>query len=101
MSAQRWSGSASRSARALWQARIDAAGGWVCCRCGRLVLPGVPSGKYWQPDHWPVPRELGGTETVPAHTRCNLSAGGKRGAAITNARRRPPAGRIETRPGRW
>lgn len=59
-----------------------------CCRCGRLVVPrpGLPN-DGWEPDHWPVPREQGGTQVWPAHSRCNRSAGGKRGAQITNARR--------------
>lgn len=102
MNRRRWGGRASTRERAAWQKRIDAAGGWPCCRCGRIVLPGITSGRYWQPDHWPIPRELGGTETHPAHAKCNLSAGGKRGAQITNARRTPVATRrLEERTPAW
>lgn len=81
---KRWGGSESRRARALWKDRLPT----ICPRCGRPVVPRpwLPA-DGWQPDHWPIPRERGGTETVPAHTECNLAAGGRRGAEITNARR--------------
>lgn len=82
----RWSGALSRRERAR-HAPAVAAGMAVCCRCGRTIRPGTP----WQADHWPVPLEFGGTTTQPAHARCNTSAGGKRGAQITNARRRARA----------
>jgi hypothetical protein len=51
----------------------------------------------WHPDHYPVRREDGGTRVVPAHDTCNLSDGGKRGAAITNARRHARRGFIDKR----
>lgn len=72
------------SARAQWRPRLPV----PCCRCGKPVVPNpqLPH-DGWQVDHWPVPREQGGTETWPAHSLCNLSAGGKRGAAITNSRK--------------
>lgn len=85
MSRTRWGGQASRRERAKWAARLPVA----CCRCGRPVLPRpwMPA-DGWHPDHYPVRREAGGTETWPAHAECNLADGGRRGAAITNARRR-------------
>lgn len=79
MSSGTWSGSKVRKARAYWRARLPV----PCCRCGRPVTVAM----RWQVDHWPISREQGGTETWPAHATCNLSAGGKRGAEITNARR--------------
>lgn len=82
MSRGRWSGSLSRRERAKHAPAIRA-GIAVCCRCGLPILPGTP----WQADHYPVPLEFGGTQTQPAHTRCNTSAGGKRGAQLTNAKR--------------
>lgn len=90
MSRTRWGGSESRRARAQWEATVRA-GGVICCRCKRPIIddPRLPGGG-WQPDHWPIRREAGGTQTHPAHTRCNLSDGGRRGAAITNARRHQP-----------
>lgn len=88
MSRGRWSGHLSRRERAR-HAPAVAAGAAVCCRCGRPILPGTP----WQADHWPVPLEHGGTQTQPAHARCNMAAGGRRGAQLTNARRNPPPGR--------
>ena len=83
----RWSGQVSRAERARWSPLVES-GGAMCCRCGKPIRPdpGRP-GRGWEPDHWPVAREFGGTETRPAHARCNRSAGGRRGAQITNARR--------------
>lgn len=84
MSSSRWGGSASRRARAYWAPRLPV----PCCRCGLPVVPDPSqSSDGWQPDHWPIPREFGGTETWPAHAHCNLSAGGKRGAEIVKAKR--------------
>lgn len=80
-----WNGSESRKAREYWRALLPL----PCCRCGRPVFDDPRfRDRGWQVDHWPIPRELGGTETRPAHSKCNLSAGGKRGAEITNSRRR-------------
>lgn len=80
----RWSGSASRRARAALRPLVEG-GGATCCRCGRPIRPGTS----WQADHWPIAREHGGTEIAPAHSRCNLAAGGRRGAQLTNSRRWP------------
>jgi len=98
MTTKKWGGREAMTARARWLPRI-LAGEVRCCRCGRLVThdPGARGGG-WDVDHYPIPRELGGTETWPAHAnRCNRSAGGKRGAQITNARRgrAPKAGTPE------
>lgn len=81
----KWHGHASRKAREYWLPLLPQ----PCVRCGRPVFhnPNLPHGG-WQPDHYPIPRELGGTETRPAHSKCNMAAGGKRGAEITNAKRR-------------
>lgn len=84
MSTTTWSGAKVRRARAYWRARLPL----PCCRCGKPVLPTPETG--WHVDHYPIPRELGGTRTWPAHSGCNTSDGGKRGAAITNARRARP-----------
>ena len=89
-----WSGSAVRKSRANWAARLPV----PCSRCGKPVMPG----SAWHVDHWPIPREMGGTETWPAHALCNMSAGGKRGAEITNGRREPvKTARLEERPLAW
>lgn len=79
---KKWSGTPVTKARAEWKIQIEA-GGIVCCRCSKPVLPG----DKWQVDHYPISREDGGTQTWPAHAYCNMSAGGKRGAAITNGRK--------------
>lgn len=85
MSRARWGGSEARRLRALWRPRLPV----PCCRCGRPVVPvdGV-RGEGWQVDHYPIPREMGGTETWPAHATCNMAAGGRRGAQLTNAKKR-------------
>ncbi|MBK8445414.1 MAG: HNH endonuclease [Micropruina sp.] len=80
----RWAGSRVTKAREFWKPRVAA--GLACSRCKKPILPG----QSWQVDHL-IPREFGGMElglgnTWPAHSRCNTSAGGKRGAAITNSR---------------
>ena len=56
--------------------------GLVCCaRCGALI----ESGERWELDHAPGKQGYLG----PSHFRCNRSAGGRIGAAITNGKRRP------------
>lgn len=82
MSATKWGGRTATNKRRDWAKRLPV----LCCRCGRPVL----ATQAWQVDHYPIPREHGGTETWPAHAKCNLSAGGKRGAQLTNARRARP-----------
>jgi hypothetical protein len=64
--------------RARYACLVDA-GEAVCARCGIPILPG---------DEW----DLGHSEdrssyTGPEHSRCNRSAGGRNGAAVTNSRR--------------
>lgn len=90
----KWSGSNVRKSRANWAVQLPV----PCSRCGKPVMPG----SSWHVDHWPVPREMGGTDTWPAHAMCNMSAGGKRGAEITNGRREPVrTSRLEERPLAW
>lgn len=100
MSRTRWSGHASRSERARWSPTVNA-GGAVCCRCGKPIVPDPRlRGNGWEPDHWPIPREFGGVETRPAHSKCNQSEGGKRGAQLTNAKRRARRGSTGAIPNR-
>lgn len=81
----KWGGSQSRNARAQCVPLL----GQPCPRCGFPVVPDPSQpADGWHPDHWPIPREHGGTRVVPAHARCNTAAGGRRGAQLTNARRR-------------
>lgn len=78
----RWAGRKVGKARAYWSRRLPLA----CRRCGRPVTPG----QRWQVGHI-LDRALGGDDGIenqwPEHQRCNLSAGGRLGAAITNSRR--------------
>lgn len=79
-----WSGRKVTTARALWLPRLPL----PCRRCGRPVT----ADQRWTVGHV-VDRALGGAETDPGnqwpeHARCNYSAGGKLGAAMTNQRRR-------------
>jgi len=86
----RWSGHQVTKARNLWRPVVEA-GEAVCWRCGRLIVPDPSKpDDGWQVGHL-VDRMDGGehgpTNQAPEHSRCNLSAGGKRGARIVNARR--------------
>lgn len=60
--------------------------------CGKLV----EKGQAWHLAHI-VPASQGGrttpANTGAAHARCNLKAGGKLGASVTNARKRSSMGR--------
>lgn len=95
-----WSGYTVTQARAHWRARLPL----PCYRCGRPVI----DGQRWHVEHI-VPREFGGSLGVEnqwvSHAGENESAGGKRGAQITNAakvRKNPQATtRIEPRPLQW
>lgn len=79
----KWAGTPVRKARKYWSGVI-AQGGVKCCRCGKPVLVN----DSWQVDHYPISREHGGTQTWPAHSFCNMSAGGKRGRSIQMARKK-------------
>lgn len=57
--------------------RMVALGGMRCCRCGEVIEPR----QEWHLDHSDDRSEYLG----PAHARCNLSAGGRKG---NEARRR-------------
>lgn len=61
-----------------------------CHRCGRIISPDDPESS-WQAGHVTDRADtealgLPEAETLPECTRCNLKAGGQRGAAMTNAR---------------
>lgn len=78
----RWAGSEVTAARKAWKPRLPL----PCYRCGKPVLPE----QVWHVEHI-VDRALGGSHGPEnqwvSHAGCNMSAGGQRGAAITNARR--------------
>lgn len=80
-----WTATASRNARARLEPLV-AAGGAICPRCRRPIQPG----QAWDAGHRvDLADDMTGTHgTLPEHRSCNRSAGGRRGAAITNARRR-------------
>lgn len=83
----RWAGRKVATARAYWTPRLPL----PCRRCGKPVTTTM----RWHVGHI-LDRALGGTDDPanqwPEHEACNTSAGGKLGAAITNARRPPAAG---------
>lgn len=64
--------------RAQWEPRVQA-GTVNCARCTHPILPGQP----WQLGHADDRRSYNG----PEHARCNLQAGGRNGAAVTNGQR--------------
>ena len=90
MSSKKYQGKVAADLRAYWTRQIEAAGVWPCWRCGRWLTLDSP----WHVGH--VVDRMDGGPDIPANTRpecakCNTRAGGKRGAAITNARRRKPS----------
>lgn len=71
-------GAAHQAQRGKWRSTVEA-GHATCARCGQPIAPGTP---------W----DLGHTDdrtawTGPEHASCNRSAGGRNGAAVSNARR--------------
>ena len=86
-----WGGNKSRKARAAIRAMLP----MPCWRCGGIITPDDPESS-WQAGHiedraFTEANGLPDAETTAEHTQCNLSAGGKRGAAITNQKYQQPA----------
>ena len=81
----KWGGSASVKARAIVRRMLPA----PCWRCGGLITREDPE-SAWHAGHV-NDRGAGGEDSasnyMPEHAGCNTSAGGKVGAAITNAKR--------------
>lgn len=98
-SGKRWGGRASTNARKLVRAMLPA----PCHRCGEIITPQDPE-DTWHAGHV-EDRAQGGADTAsnyaPEHSGCNLSAGGKLGAAMTNARRAKPGTERERVPQWW
>jgi hypothetical protein len=78
----KWGGRASANARAWCRAMLPAA----CPGCGGIITAEDPESS-WHAGHI-EDRAQGGQDSPgnyrPEHARCNTSAGGKLGAAITN-----------------
>lgn len=77
------------------------AGDVVCWRCKRIIVPdpALPN-EGWTVGHL-IDRARGGDETDPTnqhpeHSHCNYAAGGRLGAARTNARRAPVMARMDS-----
>lgn len=79
----KWGGRRSTEARKRCRAMLP----HPCRKCGGEILPTDPESS-WHAGHRDD-RAAGGTDDgiEPEHARCNTSAGGKLGAAITNAQR--------------
>jgi hypothetical protein len=79
---KKWGGRASTNARKIVRAMLPAA----CWRCGGMITLEDPESS-WHAGHI-EDRGQGGQDSAsnyaPEHSRCNTSAGGKLGAAITN-----------------
>jgi hypothetical protein len=76
-------GRAHMAERARWAPKVEA-GQVACCRCHRLIVPNPRRhDRGWHLDHTADRTGYLG----PSHALCNLSAGGRIGAAITNGRR--------------
>ena len=81
-STAKWGGRASTNARAKCRAMLP----HPCRKCGGLITKEDPESS-WHAGH-ETDRAAGGTHhgIEPEHARCNTSAGGKVGAAITNSK---------------
>ena len=79
----KWGGRKSTEARAKCRLMLPHA----CRKCGGMITAEDPESS-WHAGHR-EDRVAGGTEDgiEPEHARCNTSAGGKIGAAMTNAQR--------------
>lgn len=91
---KRWGGADSTKARAKCRAMLPA----PCLSCGGMITREDPESS-WQAGHTidRVDTEAAGlphADVLPQHTKCNTSAGGKRGAAMTNQRHQTPAGPV-------
>ena len=87
--ADKWAGRKVQEARDYWMKRLPV----PCAKCGRPVLhdPSKRAGG-WNVGHQ-IDRWMGGPDelsnTWPEHAHCNMSAGGRVGAAMTNRNRTP------------
>ena len=79
----KWGGRRSTEARAKCRAMLPHA----CRKCGGEILPTDPESSWHAGNR--DDRVAGGSDDgiEPEHARCNTSAGGKIGAAITNSQR--------------
>lgn len=93
---KKWGGHDSTKARAIVRRMLPA----QCTRC-----PGVVTDEMeWHADHIQDRHGGGGNEPSnlgPCHAKCNTSAGGKIGAAITNGTKVAPATITRERRPRW
>lgn len=83
--AAKWGGRASTKARARCRAMLP----WACRKCGGEILPTDPESSWHAGHREGNEHRDGGNEDgiEPEHARCNTSAGGRVGAAITNSQR--------------
>lgn len=72
-------GVAHQAERARWAPKVDA-GQVDCARCGEPIIPGRP----WDLGHDDNDRSV---YQGPEHRHCNREAGGRNGAAVSNAKR--------------
>lgn len=80
----KWSGAVVRNARAYWLPKLPV----PCSRCKRPVIHDERKrAGGWHVGHV-IDRWMGGPDDIsntwPEHDHCNMSAGGKVGAAMTN-----------------
>ncbi len=74
---ERGYGAEHRKLRAAWQPRV-AAGGVLCARCGRPIVPGTA----WDLGHDDIDRSM---YRGPEHRRCNRAVAGRRGRGRAKA----------------
>jgi hypothetical protein len=79
----KWGGIKSKKARDKCRSMLP----WACRKCGGEIPAGAPEAS-WQAGHREDRMDGGNEDGIePEHSHCNMSAGGKRGAAITNGQK--------------
>lgn len=81
---RKWGGNDSRKARAACRAMLP----HPCQRCGNVITAADPESSWHAghlEDHATGGNDKDTANFAPEHARCNTSAGGRLGAAVTNS----------------
>ena len=81
---RRWGGNDSRKARAICRAMLP----HPCRRCGGVITAEDPEASWHAghiEDHATGGNDKDASNFAPEHAKCNMSAGGKLGARVTNS----------------
>lgn len=94
---KKWGGRESTNARAACRRMFP----FACLKCGGIIDDSTPE-KDWHAGHLEDRMDhTGNQQTVPEHAWCNTSAGGKRGAQITNGSKVTVTENVRERTLKW